>query len=40
VLKNVNAPLEIYEIIQEKMRKNGFHLKKDKLVQTAKPHWL
>jgi len=32
--------MEIYENIQVRMRKNGFHLSKDKLVQTAKPHWL
>jgi hypothetical protein len=32
--------MKFYEIIQEKMRENGFHLTKDKLVQTAKPHWV
>lgn len=40
ILKNIDTPLEFYEIIQEKMRENWYELKKDKLVQTAKPHWL
>lgn len=40
ILKNIDNPMKFYEIIQEKMRENGFHLTKDKLVQTAKPHWV
>jgi hypothetical protein len=30
--------METYEEIQVRMKKNGFSLNKDKLVQTAKPH--
>ena len=39
-LKNINSTMDIYENIQGRMRKNGFHLLKDKLVQSTKPHWL
>lgn len=39
-LKNILSTMDIYENLQGRMRKNGFHLLKDKLVQTAKPHWL
>lgn len=39
-LKNINNAFELFEIIQTRMRKNWFHLEKDKLVQLAKPHWL
>jgi len=38
--KNIDSTMDIYENVQVRMRKNGFHLLKDKLVQTAKPHWL
>lgn len=38
--KNIENTMDEYEIIQEKMRHNWFHLLKDKLVQEAKPHWL
>ena len=38
--KNINSTMDIYENIQTRMRKNWFHLLKDKLVQTTKPHWL
>lgn len=37
VLSNIKNPVKIYEKIQELMRENGFHLRKDKLVQEAKP---
>ena len=38
--KNILLTMDIYENVQWRMRKNGFHLLKDKLVQTTKPHWL
>lgn len=37
---HIEKTLEIYEELQLRMKKNGFSLKKDKLVQTAKPHIL
>lgn len=40
VLKNINNSEEYFEKIQDLMRKNWFHLKKDKLVQETKPHTL
>lgn len=40
IFSNLKNPLEVFENIQEFMRQNGFHLKKDKLVQEAKPHSL
>ncbi len=39
-LRNIDSTMDIYDNVQVRMRKNGFHLLKDKLVQTAKPHWL
>lgn len=38
--KNIVCTLDMYEELQIRMRKNGFRLLKDTLVQTAKPHWL
>jgi hypothetical protein len=35
---HIENTLKIYEELQSRMRKNGFSLTKDKLVQTAKPH--
>ncbi|MBS9775367.1 PH domain-containing protein [Candidatus Gracilibacteria bacterium] len=40
IFKNIGNTMEVYEELQVRMRKNGFHLQKDKLVQEAKPHWL
>ncbi len=37
---HINETMEIYEELQNRMKKNGFHLQKDQLVQTAKPHAL
>ncbi len=37
---NVNNTMDIYEEFRLRMQKNGFHLKKDKLVQSEKPHIL
>jgi len=39
-LSNINNTMEIYEEFRKRMQKNGFHLKKDKLVQAEKPHIL
>lgn len=39
-LKSVNNPMKIYEHIQKMMQQNGFKLKKENLVQEAKPHFL
>ena len=38
--KNIWLTVEIYEKIKLRMKKNGFHLEMDKLVQEEKPHWL
>jgi membrane protein YdbS with pleckstrin-like domain len=35
---HIENTLEVYEELQKRMKKNGFSLEKDKLVQTAKPH--
>ena len=40
IFSNLIEVKEVYEKIQEIMRTNGFHLRKDKLVQEAKPHAL
>jgi hypothetical protein len=32
--------MDIYQNLQGRMQKNGFHLQADTLVQTTKPHWL
>jgi hypothetical protein len=32
--------MELYEEFRLRMQKNGFHLQKEKLVQTEKPHIL
>lgn len=40
IFSNLIEVKEVYEKIQEIMRTNGFHLRKDKLVQEAKPHSL
>lgn len=37
-LSNILNTLDIYEEFRLRMQKNGFHLQKDKLVQTEKPH--
>ena len=37
---NIPNTLDIYEEFRLRMQKNGFHLKKDKLVQSEKPHIL
>lgn len=39
-LVHMKDPLQLYETLQQYLRDNGFHLKKDRLVQTAKPHIL
>jgi len=38
--RNISESLKIYEEIKDRMKKNGFNLKMDKLVQLEKPHWL
>lgn len=40
IFSNLKKTPEVFEYIQEMMRQNWFHLKKDKLVQEAKPHTL
>jgi hypothetical protein len=40
IFSNLIEVKEVYEKIQEIMRTNGFHLRKNKLVQEAKPHSL
>ena len=37
---HINETMKTYEELQSRMKKNGFHLQKDQLVQTAKPHAL
>jgi len=37
---HINETMEVYQDLQSRMKKNGFHLQKDQLVQTAKPHSL
>ena len=37
---HINDTMKTYEELQSRMKKNGFHLQKDQLVQTAKPHAL
>ncbi len=37
-LSNINNTMKIYEEFRKRMQKNWFHLKKDKLVQSEKPH--
>jgi hypothetical protein len=37
---HINETMEIYAELQTRMKKNGFHLQKDQLVQTAQPHAL
>jgi len=32
--------MNLYEKLREKMKKNGFHLEMNKLVQEERPHWL
>ncbi len=39
-LKNIEGTMDIYQNLQGRMQKNGFHLQADTLVQTTKPHWL
>lgn len=39
-LRNINSPEALYEEMQVRMRQNGYHLSKDKLVQEARPHIL
>ncbi len=38
--RNISVPMNLYEKLRERMRKNGFHLAMDKLVQEERPHWL
>ncbi len=38
--RNISTPKEVYEKIKSRMKKNGFHLEMNKLVQEEKPHWL
>ena len=37
---HINETMKTYEELQSRMKKNGFHLQKDQLVQIAKPHAL
>lgn len=37
---NISNTMELYEEFRLRMQKNGFHLQKDKLVQTEKPHMI
>lgn len=37
---HINDTMKTYEELQSRMKKNGFHLQKNQLVQTAKPHAL
>ena len=39
-LSNIEDTMEIYEEFRLRMQKNGFHLQKEKLVQTEKPHMI
>ena len=39
-IKNIINSQKCYEDIQERMRANGFSLKKENLVQKEKPHWI
>jgi len=38
ILKSIDNTMNLYEEIQKRMQKNGFRLKKEKLVQREKPH--
>ena len=40
VMKNIKLSEEQYIAVKERMKKNGFRLEMDKLVQEEKPHWL
>ena len=37
---NISNTMELYEEFRLRMQKNGFHLQKEKLVQTEKPHMI
>ncbi|MDD2515744.1 MAG: PH domain-containing protein [Candidatus Gracilibacteria bacterium] len=39
-LKHISNTVELYEQLQKRMQYNGFSLKKEQLVQVAKPHFL
>lgn len=39
-IKNISNPKKYYEEIQNMMRLNWYSIKKQKLIQTEKPHWL
>lgn len=39
-IKNISNPIEMYQKIQEMMRKNWFSLQKENLVMEAKPHFI
>lgn len=39
-VRHVDAPLELYDEIRRRMQANGFALKKERLLQHAKPHML
>ena len=38
--RNISMAMNLYEKLREKMKKNGFHLEMNKLVQEERPHWL
>jgi hypothetical protein len=40
LFKSINNTMGLYEEIQKRMQKNGFRLKKEKLVQKERPHFI
>ncbi len=40
LLKSINNTMDLYEEVQKRMQKNGFRLKKEKLIQKERPHFI